>query len=365
MWHSPYTADQLLEKFSEEKTLFLSLSALITVLVTVLTIPVVMYSRFLFVFTPLVVTFSVFLLFSLAICWSLFQKSRCILEAMKMMLAVSIEVNPRKFKTKWNIYLFLLFNTCGFLIYSISCGFNALNITYRLMNTTSSHFFWYKIPAEKERAFRAGLILVAAIVFTLSAMTCSQAILLSSTMYFHLADIISNFGFKLKKTLAAQRMNQSSLSQTLVLFQKIVNLNHAVNDALSHSVSFTYGAMITPFFTGICSIRSFGFEMTEIIILDLSMFSFSIYSFFSMTLTGDRVQRKQEDPKNDMIRGLNLVLNRSEKSKEIEWYLLMSREIKSYDLHVTGGNMFVLSNSLILQVASALITYGVIIFQMD
>lgn len=365
LWHFPYTPNQLLRKIFKEEILYLALTVFNNIIKSILTIPVVIYSRFLFVFTSLMLTFSVFLLFSLAVSWSLFLKRLHILQAMKMMIAVSCEVSPRKFKSKWNTYLFLLLGIIGFMVFSISCAFVTLNITYPMMNTTSSYFFWYQVPAENERTFSAGLIGVAASIFTLSALTCSVAMLLSTTMYFHLGDVISNFGQEFKKILETEQINQSSALLILSGFEKILSLNRAVNEALSQTVSLTYGAMLSLFFTGICSIRSFGFVMTEIIVLDVVMFSFSVYCFVTVTVTGDRVQRKHEELKGNLISCLNIILNRNEKYKEVEWFSLLSTEIKSYDLHVTGGNMFVLSNSLILNVAGSLITYGVIIFNMD
>lgn len=366
LWQLPYIPNQLFQKTCLEKRLFVSLTVLNVIIKTLLSIPLIIYSRFLFVYTSLMLTFSVFLLFSAAVSWSVFCKRQCILQAMKMILAVSREVNPRKFKSKWNLYLFLFFKTGGFLIFSTTCALSTLNVTYPLMNTTSSYFFWYEITPESERTFSAALVFTAAFIFTANGLACSLVVLLSSTMYFHLGDIISNFGTELKKRLEHREMTQRCLFQSLFTFQKVVNANQIVNDALSLSVSFTYGATVTIFFTGLCCIRSFGFQLTELVLFDLSIFRFTISCFLSMTLTGNRVQINYEELKHNLISSLTLILNRNEKRfEEIEWFSLMASEIKSYDLQVTGGSMFVLSNSLILSVAGALITYGVLIFQMN
>lgn len=366
LWQLPYTPDQVLQKDLEESQLFVSLTVLNLIIKTLLSVPLVIYSRFLFVYTSLMINFSIFLLFSLAVSWNIFRKRKCIFHAIKMILAISGEINSRKFKSKWNIYLLLILNISGFLIFSTTCTLTTLKVTYPMMNTSSSYFFSYKITPEYERTFSAALIFTAAFIFTANGLTSSLVVLLSSTMYFHLGDIIFNFRIKLKKRLEYQQMTQHVLLQSLLEFKKIVNLNQKINDALSLSVSFTYGATVNLFFTGLCSIRSFGFELTELILLDLSMFTFSLFSFFSMTLTGDRVQTNHEELKHNLISTLYLILKRTEKrGNEIKWFSLLSSEIKSYNLNVTGGNMFIISNSLILSVAGALITYGVLIFQMD
>ena len=121
-WNFPYTPGELFKEDCQEENLFLLLTVFNNALKTLLTIPLIIYGRLLFVFTSLMLTFSIFLLFSLSICWSLFRKRSCIITAMKMLLSVSKEVNPRKFKSKWNVYLFLSLNICGFLVFSTTCG---------------------------------------------------------------------------------------------------------------------------------------------------------------------------------------------------------------------------------------------------
>lgn len=360
----PYRPDQLFQNSGEYNRFLNYLTLFNHITKTLLTIPLIIYARFLFVYTSLMVTFSVFLLFCLAISWSLFRKRQCVLRAMKMMIVISSIVNPRNFKSKWNIYLMLLFNAVAFLVFSIRCGWSAVFITYRQMNTTSAYFFWYEVTGKHERTFSAVLVFCAVFILTANSFAGSLVVLLSSTLNIHLSEIIFNFGMKLQKSLEYKQVSQYSLSQSLCVFQKIVNLNEAVNDALSLSVSFTYGAILALFFTGLCAIRQFPFELTEQILFNTPLFIYSLFSFFSMTFTGNKVQRNHEKCKDSLLNSLILILNRCENGKEIERFSLMAAEIKSHDLHLTGGNMFVLNNSLILSVAGALITYGVLLFQM-
>ena len=120
-------------------------------------------------------------------------------------------------------------------------------------------------------------------------------------------------------------------------------------------ISLIYATMISVYFTGLCAIRSDGFKLTEVIQLHLSIFSLSIYYFWMVTLTGDRILSRCKKLKDDSIS--SLIWNRCVQSNEIEWFSLILKELNSYNLYITGGNMIILKNSSKLDVTVVLITY--------
>ena len=365
LWQLPYTSSQLLGKSCKENKVLNFLTVLANVIKTLLGVTVIIYSRLLFFHTSLVLMYSVYLFLTSVASWTVFLKHGRILQAIKMMITVTSKVNPRKFKSKWKINLFLFYTIVGTVIFAATVGKVSLQ-TYATMNCTSSHFFWYEITAEYERAFSWALVLITDAALISLGFTSGQAILLISTLYFHLGDTILNFEVKLKKRLEHQEMNHASLLQNLSEFQRIKKLNDVLNDAVSYSVAIFYGANISLFFAGICLVRSYGFETIDNVLLVVSVFIFSVYSFFMVTLAGDRVKGKYDELKHSLNESFIFILNRAKSDvKQLEWFSYLSTELRSCSLQVHGGNMFTISSSLILHVTATLITYGVILFQMD
>lgn len=103
----PYRPDQLFQNSAEENRFFNYITVFNCIAKTLLTVPLIIYARFLFVYTSLMVSFSVFLLFCLAVSWSFYRKRQYVLRAMKMMIAVCSIVNPQNYKSKWNIHLII------------------------------------------------------------------------------------------------------------------------------------------------------------------------------------------------------------------------------------------------------------------
>lgn len=364
LWNLPHPP-RFLDAACEESTFWTSLTIIFNACRTILSISIMQYSHVLYINTSLAVTCNIFFLFSTAVSWSLLLKRREVLNAIKKILAVNSQVNHPKFRSKWNIYLIVMLNVAGCFVFWSSMSSSAAD-TQKLMNATGASFLSYQVTEEYKLVFHISLLFFAVISAVGNTITCSLAVQLISAMYFHLGDIILNFGHKLRNTLEYEEISQESLSKNLTVFQSIKTLNCIVNDAVSVAAMFIYGAMISIFFCGICTVRSYKSEMNlpELILLISSIFLFSLYCFCSLTLTGDRVKRKHDGLKAVIANCSNIVLMSNLNVKGIMWFSLMSTEIRSATLYVSGGNMFHINSGLMLTVAGTLLTYGIILFQM-
>lgn len=363
LWELPYLPYNL-EKSCNESLIWTFLTAIFNLCRTLLSLSLIFYARFVFLNTSLAITFNTFIIFSSAVSWSMFFKRRDILFAIKMLVTVANQVSPRKFKSKWNVYVCMLLNLVGCLLFCTGVIMTGLE-SYRLMTITQASFLWFDVTDEYKQLFCLALTIAAIVTFIGSAAACSNAVQLNAAMYFHLGDIIMNFGTKLKKRFEYQEINRHFLSENLIMFQNITKLNHIINSAISVNVMFAYGAMVSIFFTGICCLRTFDAKLPALILLVFAIFLFSLYLFFGLTFTGDRVKRKSDELREVVASCSNIILVSNSNEKGIMLFSLMSAEMRSAELHVTGGNMFNIHNGLTLSIAGTLITYGIIIFQMN
>lgn len=359
----PFSPYQLIDNSRDNDMSFITfMSLFFNILRTVICMFSMSYTHHLFPFTSLVLTFNSCNMCFLIVSWCLFLKRHKIVKAMRLILTLSSQVYPSKFRSKWNILVFILIHIIGFA--SISTSLILLNLEdSRTFNVTA--FLSNQIPDEYNYIFTRAIGFSSIFTFSYGACVCGIVMVMNSTMYFHLGDIIFKFSNKLKTRFQNVSVTQHSLAENLEIFRKILHLTQSINEAVSVIVVFFYGATICTFFNAICSASFFSSTEIKMFILISSIFLFGIAVFFIVTLTGDRVKCKYKVLQDCLIECSSLIIKNSYDEKIITSFSLICQNTNAADLCVTGGNMFVISNSFISTVAGVLLTYGVLIFQMD
>lgn len=356
----PVTPSRFLESNQEYgNTILKFMSILFNVLRSLLCLFSANNTGHLFKIESFRLTFNIFICSSLAASWCLFRKRHAIVHAMKMTLALLAQSYVEGYKSKWNILTPMLY-----LVISMICiSTNIILISFdsaKTFNVTS--FMLIEINENYNYVFFRTVYVTSAITYSYSAFICSIIMLISSTMYFHFGDIICSFRMKFEE-LECESMNQESLSATMDFFQKIIELNHAVDLALSSAVLFFYASVISLFSNAVFAIQYLHTDDTKQNVFVLSISSFGLVSFFTVTLVGNRIKTKYQEFKESLI-SFSPSLIKKCNEKHITCISLMKQDVNSLNVGATGGNLFEISNSLILNVAGALITYGVILFQM-
>ncbi|GFS35262.1 uncharacterized protein NPIL_570431 [Nephila pilipes] len=94
-------------------------------------------------------------------------------------------------------------------------------------------------------------------------------------------------------------------------------------------------------------------------------FLMSIVIFFSLTCTGGRANLAHCFLKVKVFECIDTILNKTSFDVEILMtFKVLSQSISDVPTNFTAGDMFSINKSLILTTAGAMVTYGVLMFQL-
>lgn len=360
----PFSPSQLTDSSTnEDMGCIVLLCIIFNILRTIVCIFSLANMSYLFSVTSFILTVNVFNVCSLIISWYLMVKRHKILQAMRLMFTVVSQVNSRKFKSTWNIFIFLSIYIIGVASIASTLIASYFEIDETPMNITS--FMSIEIKEEYKLIYTKVASISLTVTYTFNNSICGIVMLINSTIYFHFGDILSNFGIKLKRRFEKTLLTKHSLSENVEMFQRIIALSQSIGAAVSTIVVFFYGATICIFFNAI--IMGSYLSSTEITttILTVAMFFYGIVSFFIVTLTGNRVSNKYGELQDCLVECSRIVIRNCQDEKIIASFSLICQDIQAADLCMTAGNMFYITNGLMLTIGGTLITYGVLIFQMD
>lgn len=307
-------------------------------------------------------TFDFLNICSLISTWCLFFKRRVILDVLRSVIGCVGQINSTKFKSKWNILIVITIYFVTVVTPSATAIYVSLNgkIT---SNVSSVTFFWHEYENEQKDFFVRMTTFLTALTYFYSMSSCGLIAVACSTTYFHLGDILQSYGRKLKERFQFEAFGSHSINENLLMFQEIIDLNDLINNAFSSSVLFFYGATISCFINGISIVIYFNIKKITTYIMFMLAFIFALITFFGVTITGNRVRQKYIYLLECLIPCSRRVTVGDVQDRIT--YSIMTQDIRSVNMCVTCGDMFVIGNELMLTVAGALITYGVIIFKMD
>ncbi|KAF8782582.1 hypothetical protein HNY73_012848 [Argiope bruennichi] len=275
------------------------------------------------------------------------------------------KANYRFKAKKWNMRVLVLTYVIAVLGVTASIGTTVHNNASLKNVSTAIRFCGFSFENTDRKKFLLAIKFAMAFTFFSSTTICGTVLLLSSTVYFYLSETVCGFGWKLKKRFESKAVSQISVAENLCMFQKLLGMVGEVDRAFSTAVLFLYGSSVSCFFNALSVTFAAKKVFVPLCIFAAALFATSLGTFFLLTHAGNRVNCKFQELRHSLIICSIRALQSSMNLRELSSFNIMVQDIRNSDMHLTGGDMFIIRKDMILTVAGIMISYGVLIFQLD
>ncbi|GFR12812.1 uncharacterized protein TNCT_682611 [Trichonephila clavata] len=289
-------------------------------------------------------------------------KRREISSSLTQLCQISHGLNPRNVIGNKYINVFLVF-------FSIDMIISLSGMIYLFFNLEWEHFkssleLPFGVSLENKNACVAFILICALLSVTCSGCTCLAGLLLCDGTYQTLSNVIRSYRVALTKKLKTHDLS-AFIHTEIKALKTIVSLVENVDQALNMCALLQYCMFTSLIFVTISvAITNEKIFRTNIVIGFLVWnFVSALLLFFGITMRGSKVREEGEILKKIGLECSSEILNEKDKSF-LPLYLFLGN-LKDLNLRVTGGGMFVIGKSLFLTVTNSLLTYGVILYQIN
>lgn len=224
------------------------------------------------------------------------------------------------------------------------------------------------IPGRFSELYLNIAILGIILSFSSSVFTCGIVFILCRNLYKVLGRIILGFGQTLKdRSNLRMVFTSKTISEDIKSFKNITFIAYEVDDAVSMYVFFLYVFAMSGYFNTVSVMVTDNPSLRTPASLAYVVWAFSIATviLFDMSCRGSYIIDRVEELKRRMIECSEKIVRSSVGVQTMESFNLLFEIIMKSNVAVTGGGMFVINNGLILAIAGTLVTYGVLILQLD
>ncbi|GFU42626.1 uncharacterized protein NPIL_493441 [Nephila pilipes] len=226
--------------------------------------------------------------------------------------------------------------------------------------------FPFYIPPEFQ-ATSLAVVLVSIMFSVISGgAVCGIAMLLCDSTYITTSNIIKTYRESLIKKLKTQNLSSFIFNDMKVL-KTIVTLVEAIDKALNACALLNYCIFTCLIFITISvALSKENIFRTEVVICFIAInFIISVNMFYMVTMSGSGVYEEGEKLKKIGFECAGEVFVLNEKDESFLALFLLLDNIKEVNLKMTGGGMFVIERTVFLTMTNAVVTYGVILFQLS
>ncbi|GBN24370.1 hypothetical protein AVEN_34842-1 [Araneus ventricosus] len=203
--------------------------------------------------------------------------------------------------------------------------------------------------------------------FVFSANISGTMLMLCGNTYASLGNIIKAYRKRLQNKFRSGNYMKEPLTVDIKILNMITKQVELADGALNTCTVLLYGMFICMFYItisiGLSEDESF---KTKVVIWYIVWnFIIAIYLFSRLTLSGYRVQKENKKLQDTGIECSRIIVTSPADEYTLLTFSLLLASIKDSNLTVTVGGMFVIEKGLFLTVAGTIVTYGVILFQMN
>ncbi|GBM86117.1 hypothetical protein AVEN_167773-1 [Araneus ventricosus] len=223
------------------------------------------------------------------------------------------------------------------------------------------------IPEDMKESYMNFVVLCVIATFGLSISTSGFMFILCINLYAALANLIDAYDQKLKDQIRCMDWGVEVISEDINVFKNLVYRVHEVDSAVNMYVFLMYGALISGFFNTV-SVMIMGddsFRTPISIVYIVMIFSTAVTVLFVVSCCGSKIIDKSDQVKRRMVDFSDKFVQFSPSVPSLQVFNLLFEIISKSDIMVTGGGMFVINCALVLTIASVMVTYGVLILQLD
>lgn len=193
----------------------------------------------------------------------------------------------------------------------------------------------------------------------------SLALILCCNFYVSADQIVKEYGKSFSKGSGSKYLSNITLISYISTYKTVIQVIREVNNCVSKTCLYLYAAAVCCFFNTLSMLFSdFQFSADMISCSQMSItFIMALVIFFALTYSGSRISSTYESLKFRIMESSEHVFSRYYDTQMLATFKMLAECINGSQPSFTGGGMFTISKGLILTTAGALITYGVVIFQ--
>lgn len=224
------------------------------------------------------------------------------------------------------------------------------------------------IPERFRELYLNIVILCIILSFSTSVFTCGIVFILCRNIYKVVGRIICGFGETLKdRSNLRMVLSSRTISEDIKSFKNITFLAYEVDDSVSMYVFFLYVFAMSGYFNTVSVMVTDDPRLRTPASLAYVAWTFSTATLilFDMSCRGSYIIDRVEELKRRMIECSDKIVRSSAGVQTMEAFNLLFEIVMKSNVSVTGGGMFVINYGLILAIAGTLVTYGVLILQLD
>lgn len=238
---------------------------------------------------------------------------------------------------------------------------------YKNFNETLDFKIIFIHVSDRMKIFVLNFIRIAIIISVLCTTTLiSMDFILCCNLYIAMRNIIKKYGasLKSKKNCCFSKME---LLFKISTYKMCMHLFNEIETSMSTTSFLLYAASVCSFFDTLSfSFTDYAF-ISDIPTLNMLVLTFllSVAIFVGITLTGSKANTEYESLKLALLESTENVLSSHQDLQTMTAFKLMSDSIINLHPSFTGGNMFAINMSLFLTTSGAILTYGVVLFQIS
>ncbi|GFS88250.1 uncharacterized protein NPIL_702661 [Nephila pilipes] len=250
-----------------------------------------------------------------------------------------------------------------------------------IMMACVTTFFFYELPDyiiqkiyippfvdENSRESFRNIVRVCIIcTFGLSVTTAGYSFILCCNLYETMGKLIQMYGEKLKEQCRHMAWNVATIIDDISIFKNLAFRVYETDKAVNPYVLWLYGALICGFFNtvSVLVINDVSYKTAPIIVYIVWIFVTATTVLLVMSYYGSNITDKGDEVKRQMIEYSDKFIRFSPPLSAMQTFHFLFELVMKANMVVTGGGVFTVNFGLILSIASVMVTYGVLILQLD
>lgn len=256
--------------------------------------------------------------------------------------------------------------------YGIISGFVIFiaNISYFCLTAEFKHdSFWFQSYIKRDNYYMPLITYYVRIcIIYCEIMSCGLITLscaLCCDTYFIIGTIIKSFNEKFKVEFSISDATfRKLILHYITVYKHLIVIIAYIDSALAECCLLIYSAAMINIFGSISFVfQQFRIDDPLIVILVTFAFLFGLLIIILLTFSATKASCQHDNLKILLIDGTRKILNLPNNLEIMGTYKIFVEIVNNTSIYFTVAGMFKISKSLILTTASAMLTYGIIIFQ--
>ncbi|GFT18915.1 uncharacterized protein TNCV_4725631 [Trichonephila clavipes] len=293
------------------------------------------------------------------------SKRREISSSLSQLCKISYALNPRSVIGNKNINYYLAFFFLNVIAY-------CYGMAYVFFIQEWEHYKnCLKLPIfgvtfENNEACLVFILICTLLSVMSGGSTCGATLLLCDGTYRTLSNVIRSYRVVLTKKLKLHHLS-AFIHTEIKALKTIVSVVETVDRALNMCALLQYCMFTSLIFITISAAITNEKILRTNVVIGFLVWNFvsALLLFYGITMSGSNVHEEGEILKKIGLECSSEMFFLNEKDKSFLALFLFLGNLKDLNLRVTGGDMFVIGKSLFLSMTNSLLTYGVILYQLN